>query len=237
MPASALLTRLRARRRLLLALGAFLLVAVIVTAAVVLRPDAEPVTAGATGPASPTADAGGESTTADGGKDQDDSGAAGADPAGTETDAETDAGPAGTDTGTDTASEPRETLDPEPFGAEVTPEPGVAVTVTSVEKVTGEASVPGEVGGPALRFAVEVRNGTDTVLDLRTVVVNAYYGPDRAPTTPLLKPGARAFEPELEAGGSADAAFVFSVPSEFQDRVELEIDPGVGSPIVIFTGA
>jgi hypothetical protein len=111
------------------------------------------------------------------------------------------------------------------------------VTVPSVEKVTGEANVPGEVGGPALRFTVDLTNGTGKVLDLRTVVVNAYYGPDRTPATPLLKPGGRAFEPEVAADGSARGAFVFNVPPELQDQVELEIDAGVGKAIVIFAGA
>ena len=111
------------------------------------------------------------------------------------------------------------------------------MTVSSVEKVTGEANLPGEVGGPALRFTVELTNGTGEVLDLRTVVVNAYYGPDRTPATPLLKPGGQAFEPEVAADESARGVFVFTVPPELQDQVELEIDAGVGKAIVIFAGA
>jgi hypothetical protein len=111
------------------------------------------------------------------------------------------------------------------------------VRVPTVEEVTGEANVPGEVGGPALRFTVELTNGTGRTLDLRTVVVNAYYGPDRTPATPLLQPGGEAFEPEVAADGSASGVFVFTVPPEFQDAVELEVDPGVGASIVIFTGA
>jgi hypothetical protein len=109
--------------------------------------------------------------------------------------------------------------------------------VPAVEEVTGEANVPGEVGGPALRFTVELTNGTGRTLDLRTVVVNAYYGPDRTPATPLLQPGGEAFEPEVAADGSASGVFVFAVPPELQDAVELEVDPGIGASIVIFTGA
>jgi hypothetical protein len=69
------------------------------------------------------------------------------------------------------------------------------------------------------------------------VVVNAYYGPDRTPATPLLQPGGEAFEPEVAADGSASGVFVFAVPPELQDAVELEVDPGIGASIVIFTGA
>jgi len=224
------------RRQLLLAFGALVLAVVVVVAVVALRSDADPA-AGATTSASPTTSSGTEAETGSG-EDEPGEGDEGEDdPA----DAEPPQG--------DPADEPdpadkekpdpeaRETLDPAPFGAEATPEPGVTVTVTSVEKVTGEANVPGEVGGPALRFAVELTNGTGKVLDLRTVVVNAYYGQDRTPATPLLKPGGKPFEAEVAADESALAVFVFTIPPEFQDEVELEIDPGVGSPIIIFAGS
>ena len=227
MPASSLVTR----RRLLIALAALVLTVAAVLAVLALRPDADPA-AGATPSAGATA-----STGTEGDPEATGSGA---------DDAESDDDPADGDTadpeaggGTDEADapRPRETLEPRPFGAEATPEPGVTVTVPSVKKVTGEANVPGEVGGPALRFTVELTNGTGKMLDLRTVVVNAYYGPDRTPAAPLLKPGGKAFESEVAADESARGAFVFNVPSESQDEVELEIDAGVGKAIVIFTGA
>lgn len=231
MPASTLVTR----RRLLVALVVIVLAVAAVVTVVALRSNAEP-TAGASPSASRT-------TTAGAGAEDD------ADPDAGESGSRDSEGPAAkssgdpetddADAGADkvTAPEDRETLDPAPFGAEATPEPGVTVTVPSVKKVTGEANVPGEVGGPALRFAVELTNGTGKVLDLRTVVVNAYYGPDRTPATPLLKPGGRAFESEVAADESASGAFVFNVPPEFQDQVELEVDAGVGKAIAIFTGA
>lgn len=223
MPASSLVTR----RRLLVALVVLALAIVAVVAVVALRSDADPA-AGGTQSAGPTSGAGSEQEAEpDAGEPSPDEPEVSA-PAG-------DAPDAGSDDGT--ASGARETLDPAPFGAEATPEPGVTVTVPSVEKVTGEANVPGEVGGPALRFTVELTNGTGKVLDLRTVVVNAYYGPDRTPATPLLKPGGQAFEPEVAAGESARGVFVFGVPPELQEQVELEIDAGVGKAIVIFAGA
>jgi hypothetical protein len=227
MPASPRISR----RRLLVALGALVLVAVVAAAVVALRPDGEPV-AGATPSASSTASSG--AVGGAGGVDEGGPGAEptdGGSPEGEGSDAEP--GP-GSDQGA--APEARETLDPAPFGAVATPGPGVTVTVRSVEDVTGEANVPGEVGGPALRFTVELTNGTGEVLDLRTVVVNAYYGPDRTPATQLLEPGGRAFESEVGADDAARGVFVFSVPPGSQDRVELEIDPGVGAAIVIFAG-
>jgi hypothetical protein len=237
MPASPLVTR----RRLLLALVVLVLAVAAVVAVVALRSDAEP-DAGSTPSASRTttsgADAGDDADPEAGESDPSDPGSSAApsadgDPA--------DGDPAGGDEepGTDGAAAPgpRETLDPAPFGAEATPEPGVTVVVPKVEKVTGEANVPGEVGGPALRFTVDLTNGTGKTLDLRTVVVNAYYGPDRTPAAPLLKPGGKAFGSEVAADGTARGVFVFNVPTEFQEQVELEIDPRIGAAIVIFTGA
>lgn len=227
MPASTLVTR----RRLLIAVVVLLVAVAAVMAVVALRSDADPA-AGATTSASPTASSG-EDAEPDPGEADPGKG----DPAGpTPSDGEP-ADDEPSDEVDPAAPEARETLDPAPFGAEATPEPGVTVTVPNVEEVTGEANVPGEVGGPALRFTVELTNGTGKTLDLRTVVVNAYYGPDRTPATSLLKPGGKAFASEVADAGSARGVFVFSVPLEQQDEVELEIDPSIGAAIVIFTGA
>jgi hypothetical protein len=233
MPASPLLTR----RRILLGFVALVLAVATVVTVVALRSDADPA-AGATTSASPTAsssaagegepDADGSSAGGESGGDESEPAPSGGDPGD---------GEVGTETDKPAESKPRETLEPRPFDAEATPEPGVTVQVPSVEKVTGEANVPGEVGGPALRFTVELTNGTGKTLDLRTVVVNAYYGPDRTPAAPLLKPGGKAFEAEAGVDDLARGAFVFNIPTEFQDDVELEVDPGVGAAIVIFTGA
>lgn len=230
MSASTLVTR----RRLLVALVLLALAVAAVVAVMTLRPDAADPAAGATQSAGSTASAG---TGTEGDPEASEPGADDAEPDVEPSDGDTtDPEPDG---GTDEAEtpQPRETLEPRPFDAAATPEPGVTVRVPKVEKVTGEANVPGEVGGPSLRFTVELTNGTGKTLDLRTVVVNAYYGPDRTPAPPLLKPGGKAFEPEAGVDDSARGAFVFNIPLEFQEDVELEVDPGVGKAIVIFTGA
>jgi hypothetical protein len=226
MSATSLLTR----RRLLLGVIVLVLAVAAVVAVIALRSAADPA-AGAASSASPTASSG-----TDAGSDPEAS-ESGAGDGQQPTDTPSDGDPA--DAEPSDAADPaaRETLDPAPFGDEATPEPGVTVVVPKVEKVTGEANIPGEVGGPALRFTVDVTNGTGKTLDLRTVVVNAYYGPDRTPASPLLKPGGKAFEAEVGDGDTARGVFVFNVPAEFQDKVELEIDPRIDAPIAIFTGA
>jgi hypothetical protein len=228
------------RRQLLLALGALVLAVVVVVVAVVaLRSDADPV-AGGTTSASPTASSGAEAEPSPG-EDEPGEGDQGEPGDAEPSEGDSSKGdPADQpDAGDDETAvpEPRKTLEPAEFGDKVTPEPGVTVAVPKVEEVTGEANIPGEVGGPALRFTVDVTNGTGKTLDLRTVVVNAYYGPDRTPASPLLKPGGKAFDSEVDNGGTARGVFVFNVPAEFQDKVELEIDPRIDAPIAIFTGA
>jgi hypothetical protein len=223
-------TSLITRRRLLLGVIVLVLAVAAVVAVVALRSDADP-TAGNTPSASPTASSG---TDAGSDPEASESGAGDGEQPG---DKPSDDDPADAEPGGAADPAARETLDPAPFGAEVTPQRGVTVVVPKVEEVTGESNVPGEVGGPALRFTVDVTNGTGKTLDLRTVVVNAYYGPDRTPASPLLKPGGKAFGSEVGDGDTARGVFVFNVPTEFQDDVELEFDPRIDAPIAIFTGA
>jgi hypothetical protein len=223
-------TSLITRRRLLLGVIVLVLAVAAVVAVVALRSDADP-TAGNTPSASPTASSG---TDAGSDPEASESGAGDGEQPG---DKPSDDDPADAEPGGAADPAARETLDPAPFGAEVTPQRGVTVVVPKVEEVTGESNVPGEVGGPALRFTVDVTNGTGKTLDLRTVVVNAYYGPDRTPASPLLKPGGKAFGSEVGDGDTARGVFVFNVPTEFQDEVELEFDPRIDAPIAIFTGA
>ena len=232
MPASFPLTR----RRLVLGLALVLVVVAAVVAAFALRGGGDPAAAGTTASPSATASpgsAGGDDGPDDDGTDDD------ADRSADETEAKPGKGEGGGKEGKDGGNEPvvRETLEPRPFDAEATPQPGVTVAVAEVEKVEGEANLPGEVGGPSLRFTIDVTNGTGETLDLRTIVVNAYHGPDRTPATQLLKPGGKAFEAESADGKTARGVFVFRVPADEQDRVELEVDPGIGSPVIIFTGA
>lgn len=50
--------------------------------------------------------------------------------------------------------------------------------VTRLEAVEGEATGPGEVAGPAVRFRLVIRNGSDQEVPLGATVVNLYYSKD-----------------------------------------------------------
>lgn len=116
-------------------------------------------------------------------------------------------------------------------------EPELTVRVTKLEAVDGEAEGPGEVAGPAVRFTVSITNETGKTIDLSSTVVNAYYGPDQTPASPLSGPGASQFSSSLADGKSDSGAFVFAIPEEERDQVQVTVDYSVDSPIVAFEGS
>ena len=89
---------------------------------------------------------------------------------------------------------------------------GVAVRVSKIESVDGEAQGPGEVAGPALRVSIEVENtsGEDVAMDL--ALTNLYYGKDKTPASALSGPGASPLPGTVASGDRASGQFVFGVP-------------------------
>lgn len=118
--------------------------------------------------------------------------------------------------------------------AEITP--GLSAEITAIEAVEGEARRPGEVGGPAIRVTVQISNSTDAAASLATTVVTAYYGADRIPALELGAPGAVAIPSEVAAGGSATGVYVFTVPPEERDRVQVMVDYSVDVQPLVFEG-
>ncbi|GIG19671.1 hypothetical protein Cch01nite_03950 [Cellulomonas chitinilytica] len=131
----------------------------------------------------------------------------------------------------------RPTAAPVALDAPAQPADGVTTQLVSIEPVTGEATLPGEVGGPSLRFTVSVVNRSGPALDLSAAVVNAYTGDALAPATPLLKPGGRPFPGQVAAGGSVTGVFVFNVPEAERGHVRLEVDLGPDLTVVLFEGS
>lgn len=112
---------------------------------------------------------------------------------------------------------------------------GATASVTAIEKVRSEARVPGEVSAPALRFTIKATAGDDR-LDLRPVVVNAYYGSDRTPAVAVGAPGAKPFTGRVAPGKSATGVYVFNVPTSERDVVRLEFTWSPDEKPVILTG-
>jgi len=131
----------------------------------------------------------------------------------------------------------RPTAPPVALDAPAQPADGVTAQLVSIEPVTGEATLPGEVGGPSLRFTVSVANRSGPALDLSAAVVNAYSGDALSPATPLLKPGGQPFPGEVAAGGSVTGVFVFNVPPAERGHVRLEVDLAPDLTVVLFEGS
>ncbi|MDC7120070.1 hypothetical protein OMK64_00795 [Cellulomonas fimi] len=113
---------------------------------------------------------------------------------------------------------------------------GVTAELTKVESVAGEAQGPGEVAGPAVRVTVRLTNGTAAAVPLTSAVVNAYAGQDLAPAEPLSAPGGQPFAGSVQPGATATGVYVFNVPADQRDRLQVTVsyDPTVTT--VLFEG-
>lgn len=113
---------------------------------------------------------------------------------------------------------------------------GVVIRLGKIESVTGEAKLPGEVAGPALRISVVITNGADGPLDLDSVVVNGYRGSDRVPLESLTSPGGNPFRGNLKPKTDATGAYVFAVDPKFRSDVTFTVDATPGEPAAVFRG-
>lgn len=114
---------------------------------------------------------------------------------------------------------------------------GNAVTarVVAVTPMTATGSRAGERSGPAVQVKVELINGTKSAISLNAVTVNAYYGANRTPASPVSSdPAVSAFHGDLAAGKNAQASYVFTVPKDQRAGVVVTVSQSAGSPLVVF---
>jgi len=113
---------------------------------------------------------------------------------------------------------------------------GVSVRIERLEAVQGEARGPGEIAGPAIRFAVVVTNPTGAAVALSTVVVNLDYGADRTPGGEIAAPGGVPLPPAVAAGAAVEGTYLFTVPADARDLVTITVDSAVDIAPVQFSG-
>lgn len=123
------------------------------------------------------------------------------------------------------------------FDDEAPIDEGVTVSMSGLESVEGEASMPGEIAGPSLRFDVTFTNDSDEAYSLISAVTNVYYGGDQIPAIELAEPGGVALPAEVAAGESVTGTFVYNVPTEDRDRVRITVDYAAAEPSVVFEGS
>ena len=119
--------------------------------------------------------------------------------------------------------------------AVATTSPGVTARLARIDSVKATASLPGEIGGPALAITVKVKNETGKKLDLALGVVNAYYGPERTPAVSVASDGEVPFPASVADGESAKGVYVFQIPEKARP-VRVELDLGNGADVVVFKG-
>lgn len=132
---------------------------------------------------------------------------------------------------------PIEVKDPLPIDATAKPEPGVTVTVGAFDAVEGEARLPGDVAGPAIRFTLSITNGTASKVSLASTLVNVYYGADQSPASELQKPGGVPLPASVAPGATAKGTLVYTLPEDQRDDVLITVDYQVGDPVIAFQGA
>lgn len=119
--------------------------------------------------------------------------------------------------------------------AEAVPE--VVFSLGALQAVDGEAQGPGEVGGPAVRFTLTVRNDTAKTVSLAATIVNVYAGADQAPAGEIFHPGGAPLPREVKPGQAVTGTFLFVIARSDRDQVKITVDYSVGVPLVVFEGA
>ena len=107
----------------------------------------------------------------------------------------------------------------------------------AVEAVNVEATMPGEVSGPAVRVKVTATAGS-TALDLSGASVTATYGQDSTPAVMLTSDQQSQTLPDSVAAGSeATGVYDFAIPEGSRDQVVVRVYLNSQEPAAVFSGA
>jgi len=113
---------------------------------------------------------------------------------------------------------------------------GLTVRITRITPISGKATAPGEVDGPALRMALLAHNAGTRPIPLDGSVVFVSYGPDRTPASELSS-GEERFTGSVAPGDTRSATYVFTVPKDQRDDVRVEVSYTGRAPTVALQGA
>ena len=131
--------------------------------------------------------------------------------------------------------QPSPTAAPIQSSAEI--EPGLVAELDRIEAVEGTSDRPGEIAGPALRFAVVLTNGSSATVDLQSTAITVDYGLDRTPAGELSQPGGSPLQGLIAPGSSAAGVYIFNVPVDQRDLVRITVDFSTDVAPLVFEGA
>jgi hypothetical protein len=132
--------------------------------------------------------------------------------------------------------EPVRTKDPVPLDESADFGTGLSIELTKIQSVKGEAKMPGEIAGPALKVTLRATNDSKKSVSLDTVVVAVSYGEDRTPAIELSD-GRRPLKGNLKAGDAKNGVYVYNVPTDQRDDVRVEVSYTGEAPTVAFEGS
>lgn len=124
---------------------------------------------------------------------------------------------------------------PTPIGTPASDGGGVEFAIASVTAVEGEASGPGEIGGPAVQVTVTATNRSTAPVDLSLALVDLRHGAEQVPASPLSI-GSTPFSGGIAAGATTTAVYVFAVPLDQRSAVRIYVSARPDLPAVVFEG-
>ena len=101
----------------------------------------------------------------------------------------------------------------------------------SMEAVQAEATLPGEIGGAAVRVTVTLTAEEDLDLSAASVELR---GADDAPAPGLTGNDSQELPSSVTAGQTVTGTYVFSTPPA--GPAQVRVSTTIGSPILVFTG-
>lgn len=126
---------------------------------------------------------------------------------------------------------------PQPFDEPVAYPDGVSLEVIAIDQGEVTDRGPGVIAGPTTAFTIELTNGSKTPLDLNAVTVTTVYGDPARISRPVYDQRSQDFAGKVRGGGTAEAHYVFSIPTDQLGDVTVHVDFDGRHTAAQFTGA
>jgi hypothetical protein len=112
----------------------------------------------------------------------------------------------------------------------------VNVRVSEIKAIDAVAQGIGEIAGPAVAVTVEVENGSSSPINLdgALVLLSDSLG---SPGTSLTSDPSSPLSGQIDPGQSANGTYVFSVPLDQRDSVQISVSYSPEAPSALFTGS
>jgi hypothetical protein len=123
-----------------------------------------------------------------------------------------------------------------PIGVPASDAGGLRFAIESIDAVQGEASAPGEIGGPAVEVTVRATNTSNAPIEVSFTTVDLRHGADEVPAAPFAI-GTSPLSGRLGPGASATGVYVFAVPEQRREQVRIYVTARPELPAVVFEGA